>query len=171
MKVFLSYHRADEKYRNKIEEMLKKNKIPYYAVSKSTNFNGENHQHIKDIINKRMEDCDVIICILGRDTYSRPHVDWELHEALKGDFNHRKGIVAVMLETRYDRKNDIDFETFPNRLQDNIDYIVIEQFCSFEQRIVCALNEAADISRDKHFQTRNKRYLMELRKGLYFDKN
>lgn len=171
MKVFLSYHRADEKYRNKIEEMLKKNKIQYYAVSQNVNFDGKNHQHIKDIINKHMEDCDVVICIVGRDTYSRPHVDWELHEALKGDYHYRKGIVAVMLETRDDRKNNIDFATFPNRLQENIGYIVIEQFCSFGQRIVCALNEATDRSRDRHFQTRNKHYLMELKKGLYFDES
>lgn len=167
MKVFISYHRADEKYRDKIEQMLKENGIPCYAVPKDSNFDGKNHQHIKDLIVQNMSDCDVVLCIIGQDTYTRPHVDWELHEALKGDINQRKGILAVMLETRDDRKNNIDYATFPVRLKDNRKYIVIEQYCSLKDRLCDALETALAISWSKTIQTNNKRIPMELRQSKY----
>ena len=50
MKVFISYHRADTKAREHIEDLLKDNDISFYAVPKNVNFDGENHQHIKDTI-------------------------------------------------------------------------------------------------------------------------
>ena len=38
MKVFISYHRADTKAREHIEDLLKDNDIPFYAVPKDVNF-------------------------------------------------------------------------------------------------------------------------------------
>lgn len=171
MRVFISYHRADQKYRTAIENLLRQNNISYYAVPENANFDGMNHQHIKDIINSKMYNCDVLLCIVGKETYSRPHVDWELHEALKGDINNRRGVLAVLLENRGDNKNDIDYSTFPNRLQDNEDYIVIEQYCSLYEKIVDALDEAVEKSRDRYIQTKNTRCPMQLRQGRYFDVN
>lgn len=171
MKVFISYHRADTKYRHKVENILKNADIDYYAVPEDVNFDGKYHQYIKDTILNGMKDCDVLLCIVGEETYSRPHVDWELHEALKGGINTRRGILAVMLEKRGDSKNDIDYDTFPNRLQDNEDYIVIEQYASLQDKIVDALNEALDNSWNKKIQTNNQRKLMELRSGKYYDAN
>lgn len=171
MKVFISYHREDEKYRDKIEQILKENEISYYAVPKNSNFDGKNHQHIKDLINQYMQKCDVVLCIVGKETYSRPHVDWELHEALKGDTKRRKGILAVMLEKRLDNKNDIDYETFPNRLEDNVDYIVLEQYCSLTDMLCNALQQALVNSKNKTVQTNNTRPPMPLRQGKYYDNN
>lgn len=171
MKVFISYHRADEKYRDEIEQMLKDNGIPYYAVPKDSNFNEKNHQHIKDLIVQNMQKCNVVLCIVGKETYSRPHVDWELHEALKGDTKCRKGILAVMLEKRLDNKNNIDFGTFPNRLEDNKDFIVLEQYASLTYMLCNALQQALGNSKDKAIQTNNKRPPMPLRQGKYYDNN
>lgn len=171
MKVFISYHRADTEALEQIESLLDNNCIPYYCIPKTANFDGKHHQYIKDTILKEMLDCDVIICIIGKNTYKRPHVDWELHQALKGDIYTRKGILAVMLENRGDCKNNIMYETFPNRLKDNIDYIVIEQYASLYSRLVYALNEALDKSRNSNIKIINKRKLMQLRNGKYYDIN
>lgn len=171
MKVFISYHRADEKYRKGIEKMLKKFEIPYYAVPKNLNFDGKNHQHIKDTIIQNMRKCDVALCIVGKETYSRPHVDWELYEALKGDMKRRKGILAVMLEKRLDNKNNIDYETFPNRLKDNEDYVVLEQYCSLTDTLCKALQQAFGNSKNKTIQINNSRPPLSLRKGKYYDTN
>lgn len=169
MKVFISYHRADTKAREHIEDLLKDNDIPFYAVPKDVNFDGENHQYIKDTILQGMIDCDVLLCIVGKDTYTRPHVDWELHEALKGNVNNRRGILSVMLENRRDSKNNIDYATFPNRLEDNEDYIAIEQYASLQDRLKDALDEALDNSRNRYIQVNNRRPPMPLRQGKYFD--
>lgn len=171
MRVFISYHRADTKAREHIEDLLKDNGIPFYTVSRNVNFDGEHHQYIKDIILQGMYDCDVLLCIVGKDTYTRPHVDWELHEALKGEIKTRKGVLAVMLENRRDNKNDIDYATFPNRLEDNKDYIVIEQYASLQDRLKDALDEALDNSRNRYIQVNNRRPPMPLRQGKYFDAN
>lgn len=171
MKVFISYHRADTKAREHIEDLLKDNDIPFYAVPKDVNFDGEHHQYIKDTILQGMNDCDVLLCIVGKDTYTRPHVDWELHEALKGNIHTRRGILAVMLEKRGDSKNNIDYATFPNRLEDNEDYIVIEQYASLQDRLKDALDKALDNSRNKDMQVNNSRLPMQLRQGKYFDAN
>ena len=171
MKVFISYHRADTKDREHIEDLLKDNNIPFYAVPKDVIFDGEHHQYIKDTILQGMNDCDVLLCIVGKDTYTRPHVDWELHEALKGNIHTRRGILAVMLEKRGDSKNNIDYATFPNRLEDNEDYIVIEQYASLQDRLKDALDKALDNSRNKDMQVNNSRLPMQLRQGKYFDAN
>lgn len=171
MKVFISYHRADTKAREHIEDLLKDNDIPFYAVPKDVNFDGEHHQYIKDTILQGMNDCDVLLCIVGKDTYTRPHVDWELHEALKGNIHTRRGVLAVMLKKRGDSKNNIDYATFPNRLEDNEDYIVIEQYASLQDRLKDALDKALDNSRNKDMQVNNSRLPMQLRQGKYFDAN
>lgn len=171
MKVFISYHRADTKAREHIEDLLKDNDIPFYAVPKDVNFDGEHHQYIKDTILQGMNDCDVLLCIVGKDTYTRPHVDWELHEALKDNIHTRRGILAVMLEKRGDSKNNIDYAIFPNRLEDNEDYIVIEQYASLQDRLKDALDKALDNSRNKDMQVNNSRLPMQLRQGKYFDAN
>lgn len=76
-----------------------------------------------------------------------------------------------MLEKRGDSKNNIDYATFPNRLEDNEDYIVIEQYASLQDRLKDALDKALDNSRNKDMQVNNSRLPMQLRQGKYFDAN
>ena len=85
--------------------------------------------------------------------------------------NIRRGVLAVMLEKRGDSKNNINYATFPNRLQDNEDYIILEQYASLQDRLVDALNKTLDNKNDKNIQTINKRKLMQLRSGKYYDVN
>lgn len=109
-----------------------------------------------------------MFCI-GKETYARPHVDWEIHTALKGGVDNRKGIIAVMLENRNDSKNNIDFDTFPNKLQDNLNYIVLEQYATIANRIDDAIDIAIKNSNDAYIQVTHKNPVMQLRLGLYFD--
>ena len=60
MKVFISYRRADTKAREYIEDLLKDNDISFYAVPKNVNFDGENHQYIKDTNIAR--GCTTVMC-------------------------------------------------------------------------------------------------------------
>ncbi len=168
-KIFISYHRADMEYKNKIIAILREHRYPYYCVNENKNFNGLKHQDIASQICSMMDDCDVLLCIVGKETYTRPHVDWEIHTALKGGVDNRKGIVAVMLENRNDSKNKIDFNSFPNKLQDNLNYIVLEQYATIADRIDVAIDIAIKNSNDAHIQVSHKNPVMQLRSGLYFD--
>lgn len=169
MKIFISYHRADTKYREKLESILKEEEIEYYAVPENADFNGQSHQNIKDQIISHMKDCKIVLCLIGQETYSRPHVDWEIHAALSGGVRERKGLIGVMLETRDDSKNNIDYATFPNRIQDNEEYAVIEQFASLSVRIHYAIEKAEDNRKNKKLGVDNSRELMPLRSKKYYD--
>lgn len=168
-KIFISYHRADTKYRKKLESILDEEEIEYYAVPENTQFNGQSHQYIKDQIISCMSDCSIVICLIGQETYSRPHVDWEIHAALKGCVGKRKGLIAVMLEVRGDSKNEIDYETFPNRIQDNEEYAVIEQFASLSERLSYAIEVAENNRKNEELNINNSRELMRLRSKRYYD--
>lgn len=83
-KVFISYHLADQRYISKIKRKLEKHGIDYYAVDESADFTGWSNQRISEFILSKMSSCNVLLCIVGLKTYSRPHVDYELHHSLKG---------------------------------------------------------------------------------------
>jgi len=168
-KIFISYHRADRKYKNAIVEILEEYGYRYFCVDENEIFNGWNHQRIADYICSKMEDCDVLLCIVGKETYERPHVDWEIHTALKGGVENRKGIVAVMLEKRQDCINNIDYNTFPTKLQKNLDYIVLEQYASISDRIEQAIEVAIANRNDDKIQVTHKNPVMQIRSGKYYD--
>ena len=170
-KIFISYHRADKKYKEKIIEILKKHNYRYFCVDENESFNGWPHQKIADSICSMMDDCEVLLCIVGRETYSRPHVDWEIHTALKGVVGERKGIVAVMLENRMDSKNYIDFNTFSTKLEKNLNYVILEQFATIDRKIDSAVALALSNRNDKYIQVTHKNPVMQLRAGKYYDNN
>ena len=171
MKVFISYHRKDTKYKEHIIKILKENHIEYYCVPDTQDFDGWTHENIAEFIRSKLNECNILLCVVGRDTYSRPHVDNEIHFALKGEVGTRKGIVAVMLENREDSKNDIDLETFPKKLSQNKEYIILEQFASLKNRLVVALNKAKKNSNNPRLQTNHSNKVMRLRGGKYYDTN
>lgn len=168
-KIFVSYHRADKKYKDKVVEFLSEFGYGYFCVDEDESFNGWKHQHIADYICSKMKDCDVLLCIVGKETYSRPHVDWEIHTALKGGIGKRKGIVVVMLEKRQDSINNIDDDTFPTKLQENLEYIVLEQFASIEKRIEYAIETAIKNRDDNGLAVTHRNPVMQLRAGKYYD--
>ena len=165
MKVFISYHRRDVKQKNKIIDLLKASNIAYYEVPENHGFNGKNHQEIATFIATEIKKCDMLICIVGCETYSRPHVDNELHFALKGDVVTRKGIVAVLLESRRDSKNSIDLSTFPTKLAENMKYIVIEQYASIADKLTSSIEQAGKNARNNKLQSTHGNNVMQLRSG------
>lgn len=171
MKIFISYHRVDSYFRKAIEKMLIVQEYLVYAVPEEKSFDGMTHEHIKTEIIKEMDNCDVVLCLVGEQTYTRPHVDHEIHAALKGGTKDRKGIVAVMLETRKDGKKKIDDNTFPTKLQQNKKYIVVKQYSEFPQILKSAVNEALIKAKDIKLQVDHTNPCMPLRAGKYYDNN
>ena len=78
MKAFISYHRADQKYKDKIVEILKKIQIQTDEDFNDDYFQGLNNQAIAQFFKDKVKNSDVVICILGNDTYKRPFVDNEI---------------------------------------------------------------------------------------------
>lgn len=169
MKVFISYHRADTKYRHKLENILNNAGIEYYAVPEKTNFNGKKAETIKTFICNRLKECNVMICLIGKETYKRPHVDREIHTALKGEPGVRLGIIGVMLNNRGDSLKNINLRTFPAKLWDNKDYVVWTEYKDLNSNITKLVQQAKKNSYDIKLQTNHKNPCMPLRGTLYYD--
>lgn len=42
-------------------------------------FSGWNHQNMAQFINNELKKCEMLLCIVGEETYSRPHVDMSIY--------------------------------------------------------------------------------------------
>lgn len=169
MRVFISYHRADRRYRIKAENILRNVGIEYYAVPENVNFNGWSAQEINRFICRKLQECDVLLCLIGQETYRRPHVDREIHTALKGDPGVRLGIVGVLLSTRGDSLDRPNKATIPAKLRDNDDYVVWTEYNELNSNICGLIEEAYSRSRDKRLQTNHSNPCMALRTTLYYE--
>jgi hypothetical protein len=171
MKLFISYHLADRKAVNKIKSKLDAMDISYFSVDENSDFNGWPHQKISDYIMHEMSDCSILLCMVGRETYCRPHVDYELHHSLKNGCGARLGWIVVLLDNRGDSVRKIDFSTFPNRIQDNLEYACITSNSSLFNRLDVLMNEADKKRNNRLIQIDNKRNCMALPKKKYYDQS
>ena len=169
MKVFISYHRADTLYRRDLGKILSEHGIDYYAVPEDADFNGKKNEAIRAFTCRRVQRCDVLICLVGKDTYSRPHVDREIHTALKGNVGKRLGIVAVYLPTRNDSLKHADFSTLSPKLLDNRDYVVWANWCNLGQNIESLIQEALDNANNPRIQTNHSNPCMPIKSKVYYE--
>lgn len=169
MRVFISYHRADYKYRHKVENILTSVGIEYYAVPEDSDFNGKKAETIKSFICNKLKKCDVMICLVGNETYSRPHVDREIHTALKGEVGVRLGNIAVHLPSRNDSLKSIDKNTYPKKLLDNKIYVVWSDYSELNSNIEVLINNAYQNSLNRKLQTNHTHPCLPLRSTLYYE--
>lgn len=124
-KVFISYHHTipDQLYRNQFEAMFaNQHEI---MISKSVqigeidpNLQAETiRQKIRD---EYLRDSTVTIVLIGRNTWQRKHVDWEISSSIRNtQFNPRSGLIGIFLPSYPLNSNTFDPHTIPPRLYDN----------------------------------------------------
>lgn len=123
-KVFVSYHHEnDQKYRNLFERMSGK-----AYVSRSVEV-GDIDPYLKTetirrkIRDEYLRDSTVTVVLVGKETWKRKHVDWEISSSIRHtQYNPRSGLLGIILLT-YPRssQNEYDPHTIPPRLHDNIE--------------------------------------------------
>jgi len=124
-KVFVSYHHEnDEKYRNLFEK-----EFGTIYVSKSVEI-GDIDPNLKTetirqkIRDEYLRDSTVSVVLVGKETWKRKHIDWEIGSSLRHtEFNPRSGLLGIILPTRTDfgKNKKFDPYTLPPRLYDNIE--------------------------------------------------
>lgn len=169
MRAFISYHRSDYEYRHNLEKILISNNIDYYAVPEDSDFNGKKAEAIKNFICNRLKQCDILICLIGKETYSRPHVDREIHTALKGNPGERLGIIGIILPTRKETLQSVDLNTFPTKLWNNKDYVVWSMWNSINSALDGLIQAAIANSFNKQMKTDHSNPCMPLRNKKYYD--
>jgi hypothetical protein len=124
-KLFISYyHNDDEKYRNKFEELFgdlfinKSVKLGDIDEDLST-------EYIKRLIREKyISDTSVVVVLIGKHTYCRKHVDWEISAGL----GNNTGLVGLILPTHNCYNKDMCLhKDLPDRLVENLktDYALL----------------------------------------------
>ena len=125
-KVFVSYHHElDQRRRNTFERLF----AEIYDIMDSRSVkigeipNGLNVDEIsRRIRDDHLRDATVAVVLVGRDTWRRKHVDWEIAATVRAtDANPRSGLIGVLLPSHPSfSKKAYDPYTIPPRLYDNI---------------------------------------------------
>lgn len=125
-KVFVSYHHAnDQSDRDRFENLFAgRHDI---LVSKSVQI-GDIGLNLKtDTIRQKirdeyLRDSTVTVVLIGKETWKRKHVDWEIGSSIRNTmYNPRSGLLGILLPD-YDKPAPGEYNprTIPPRLYDNI---------------------------------------------------
>ena len=126
-KVFVSYHHAnDQAYRNHFEQIFAN--IHNILISKSVQIGDLDNNWKTETIRQRirdeyLRDSTVTVVLIGKDTWQRKHVDWEIGSSIRNtEHNPRSGLIGIILPTNT-RSNTSTYDkyTIPPRLSDNVD--------------------------------------------------
>ena len=126
-KVFVSYHHANDEWdRDRFEELFSNQHD--ILVSKSVQIGDIDDnlppQRIRQIIrDKYLRDSTVTVVLIGKETWKRKHVDWEIGASIrKTQYNSRSGLIGILLPD-YPRSDITKYthKTIPPRLHDNIE--------------------------------------------------
>jgi hypothetical protein len=98
-KVFITFHHADEWYRNEFDRLFGE-----HFISKAVDFGDidpdNDAEYTKRLIQEQhIVDSSVVFALYGAETYKRKHVDWEISAALNKKVGDRKGLVVMLLPT------------------------------------------------------------------------
>ena len=124
-KVFISYHHdQDQKYKERFAKMMKGD-----IVDKSVKEGDINDHNLPlDEVRRRIRDnfiadATVAIVLIGRCTWKRKHVDWEIGSSLSDtENNSRCGLLGILLPNHPDFKKKLASRNprlIPPRLADN----------------------------------------------------
>jgi hypothetical protein len=125
-KVFISYHHAlDQNYRDEFESIFTGSSR--ILISKSVLI-GDIDSNLSDqaiaqkIRDEYLADSTVTIVLLGRSTWGRMHVDWEIDSSLRETkLSSRSGLLGILLPTHLNYgSNKYNEEFIPGRLADNL---------------------------------------------------
>ena len=126
-KVFVSYHHEnDQGSRNRFEKPF--GNVYDIMDSRSVKIGAIPNGLTLDEISRRVRDDDlsdstVSVVLIGKDTWRRKHVDWEIAATLRDtDANPRSGLLGIFLPTHPSfNREDYDPYTIPPRLHYNVE--------------------------------------------------
>ena len=97
-KVFVSYyHNDDQVYKNYIDDNFKDKIINKSVMNNDINSdNGD--EYIKRLIREDyISDSSVVVVLVGKNTKTRKHVDWEIYSWLRVSINGNSVLIGILL--------------------------------------------------------------------------
>ena len=100
-KVFISYHHANDQFYN--QQLVNLNTSHQVFIDRSVD-TGDIDEHLDDeairvkIRDEYLRDSTVTILLVGAETRTRKHIDWEIYSSMRdGKINKKSGILVVNL--------------------------------------------------------------------------
>lgn len=161
--VFIShYHEDDDEVKKFIDEFADEKDIFIPKIvgdDYDTTIDSEDSDYImRKIREDYLTDSTVTIVLIGKNTWKRKYIDWEIASTLRDDPNNkRSGLIGIFLPGR-DESNTI----IPERLQDNIDvgYAKLYKYPNFAHtELEKWIDEAFERKNDDNYKVNNKRDL------------
>lgn len=122
-KVFVSYHHAaDQAYKERFVQLFS-HVVVDWSVRLGDIPDGLATETIRQKIRDEwLRDATVTVVLVGRQTWQRKHVDWEIGSGLRNTaYNPRSGLLGVLLPTYpASQPGYYDPSTIPPRLADNL---------------------------------------------------
>ena len=121
-KVFVSYHHSyDEEYKKEFCRMLGADIVDKSVEDGDIDVDLKTDTIRQKIRDEFIADATVTVVLIGRCTWQRKHVDWEIGSSLRDTKkNSRCGLLGILLPTHYDFGRDkYRGSLIPPRLADN----------------------------------------------------
>lgn len=99
-KVFISYYHHDDQYFKHVFEGSFGHMFTNKSVEPGDIATDNSDEYIKRLIQEDyISDSSVVLVLVGRNTKSRKHVDWEISAGLNKKVNGYSGLVGILLPT------------------------------------------------------------------------
>jgi hypothetical protein len=120
-KVFISCSQQDREYRDRFEELFGR-LFTIKSVAEGEMGTDDAAAYIEQLIQRELISVvTVVVVLVGADTWSRRHVDWEIAAALRKKLDGFSGLLGLCLPTHPDyQKRQYKKDIVPLRLSDNI---------------------------------------------------
>lgn len=121
-KVFISFHEQDKAYRDHLVRMLDGNIVDKSVHNKDIDDANRKVETVRQIIrDDYIADATVTVVLVGRCTWQRKHVDWEIGSSLRDTRNNsRCGLLGILLPNHPNYKaRQYNPQLVPPRLADN----------------------------------------------------
>lgn len=149
-KVFISYHHDnDQAYKNRFASLFDNH---YDVFIDDSVEDGDISDDIKTetirqtIRDKYLRNTSVTLVLIGKETWKRKHVDWEISSSLRDtDLNPRSGLLGILLPTHPDyNKSEYFYKNIPPRLADNCknNYAIVYNWSEDPKEIMSWIDKA-----------------------------
>ena len=123
-KVFVSFHEElDRKWKDRFVKLMKGWIVDFSFRGDDIKAEGPPTEEIlRRIREKHIADATVTVVLIGRCTWRRRFVDWEIHASIRcTDANPRTGLIGIVLPCHQEYgKTNKDEHLLPPRLADNL---------------------------------------------------